>query len=71
MTTRFPSVAHNHPWIRPGIDAVYPALYSSQQDRVVRVVDVDAPTRQVWVRFPGSDDVRAISTFHLRPMPHD
>lgn len=57
-----------HPWLRPGIEARMPALYAGQAERVVEVVDVDALTRRVWVRFPGNPAVREISTFHLRPV---
>ena len=60
------TTTNQHAWLRPGVEAVRPALYAGEADVVVHVVDVDAPTRRVWVRFPGSDAVREISTFHLR-----
>lgn len=60
-----------HPWLRPGVEAVQPAVYAGQPDRRVVVVRVDPPTRRVWVTSDGGASVREMSTFHLRPITEE
>jgi hypothetical protein len=54
--------------LRPGQRVLIPALYAHQLDRTATVVLVAESTRQLWVKFDGTDVVREISTYHARPL---
>lgn len=56
------------PALQPGQRVFYPRLYANQEDRYATVVEVYAPTRQLWVRFDGDDRVLEISTFQVKAL---